>query len=199
MEGSWRQFTEETQSEDTLSQARPWDFTDLQQFTSERSDPKSQQNEIGWNQLFLGRFTKEWADLQDNYYAQKRLEQTDEENKKIKKMTGYRWQVALIGILWDQWWAVWESRNKDLHGADAAARAQAEAREVHRTLRDLYDLRNRLDPHVQACLYEDVAYHNAQTTWFNQNWIAIHEPMIRANLKQITVRTTAGVQSIRRF
>lgn len=114
-------------------------------------------------------------------------------------MTGHRWQVAIIGILWDQWWAVWESRNKDLHGADAASRAKAEAREVHRTLRNLYDLRNRLDPHVQACLFADVADHYGRSTWFNQNWIAIHEPMIRANMKQVAVRTTAGVRSIRQF
>jgi hypothetical protein len=158
-----------------------------------------QQNEIGWQQLFLGRFTKEWADLQDNYYARKRAEQNDEENKKTKKMTGHRWQVTIIGILWDQWWAVWESRNKDLHGADAKSRANAESREVHRTLRDLYDMRHRLDPHVQACLYDNVADHYNRTTWFNQNWIAIHEPMIRANMKQIAVRTTAGVRSIRQF
>ena len=41
--------------------------------------------------------------------------------------------LAMIGVLWDQWWAAWKSRNKDLHGADAvqAPRAQAETQEVH--------------------------------------------------------------------
>lgn len=61
-----------------------------------------------------------------------------------------RWQVAIIGMLWDQWWAIWVSRNKDLHGADNLSRAQAETREVHRKLRELYDLRSRLSNEVQV-------------------------------------------------
>jgi hypothetical protein len=154
-----------------------------------------QQNEIGWNQLFLGRFSNEWGDLQDNYYARLR----EEKVTKSKKQTGQRWQALVISALWEQWWAVWDSRNKDLHGSDAKSRAQAEERDVHRTLRDLYDLRNRLDPHVQAVMYADVADHYDRPTWFNQNWVAIHEPLIRENLKQVAVRTKAGVKSIRQF
>ena len=48
-----------------------------------------QQNEIGWHQLFLGRFSTEWSDLQDNYYARLR----EEKATKGKKQTGQRWQV----------------------------------------------------------------------------------------------------------
>jgi hypothetical protein len=82
-------------------------------------------------QLFLGRFGEEWSILQDNYYAQKAAEAAHVEGK-IKKQTGHRWQVSIIGILWDQWWVLWESRNPDLHGEDARSRAQAETLEVHR-------------------------------------------------------------------
>ena len=157
-----------------------------------------QQNEIGWQQLFLGRFSNEWGDLQDDHYAQTRAEAAYDK-KKIKKQTGQRWQVAIIGLLWDQWWAVWESRNKDLHGADAHSRSQAETREVHRTLRELYDLRPRLSTEVQALLYAEVTEHYDKPNWTNKNWIAIHEPLLRADVKRVATRIQAGVRSIRQF
>jgi hypothetical protein len=74
---------------------------------------------------FLGRFSKEWSALQNDYYAQKAEEaETEQLQKKIKKQTGRQWQLALIGLLWEQWWVLWESRNKDLHGKDTSTRAR---------------------------------------------------------------------------
>ena len=157
-----------------------------------------QQNELGWQQLFLGRFSNEWSDLQDNFYAQKAAE-NEHTKQKTKKQTGHRWQVALIGLLWDQWWVVWESRNKDLHGADARSRAQVETREVQRKLRELYDLKARLSTGVQALLFNDVTEHYDRPNWVNKNWIAIHEPVIKADLKRVATRIQAGTRSIRQF
>jgi exonuclease III len=160
-----------------------------------------QQNAIGWQQLFLGRFSGEWSALQDNYYAQKRAEavEMDQTKKKTKKQTGQRWQISIIGILWEQWWALWESRNKDLHGEDARSRAAAETREVHRKLRELYDIRAQLSDAVQALMYEEVTDHYDRPNWFNKNWIAIHEPLIHADRKRVATRIKAGVRSIRQF
>ena len=152
-----------------------------------------QQNQIGWKHIWLGRFTTEWSDLEDNFYARR------PKAKAVKRQTGQRWQVAIIGILWDQWRLVWEARNKDLHGADAHHRALAETREVHRDLRDLYDHRARLDPQVQAVMYDDIIEHYSRPTWFNQNWISIHGPLIRDNLKRVAARAKAGMKSIRQY
>ena len=152
-----------------------------------------QQNAIGWRQLFLGRFSSEWAYLQENYYFAR------PRDPKKPKRTGDRWQAAMIGLLWDQWWAVWSSRNKDLHGADAAQRAQAETREVHRDLRDLNDVRDQLDPHVRALFQDTLNDQFAQPTWYNKTWVAIHGPVIRENLKRVAQRAKVGVRSIRQY
>ena len=160
-----------------------------------------QQNEIGWQQLFMGRFSGEWSVLQDDNYARKAAETAEEQHtkKKTKKQTGQRWQVAIIVILWDQWWAIWESRNKDLHGDDARSRAAAETREVHRKLRELYDLRAQLSDEVQAYLYAEVTEHYECPNCFNKNWIAIHEPLLHADRKRVATRIKAGVRSIRQY
>lgn len=152
-----------------------------------------QQNEIGWKQIWLGRFSAEWSDLQDSFYTRKQT------REKTLKMTGQRWQVALIGMIWDQWRVIWESRNQDLHGADTIHRQEAEAREVRRDLRDLYDQRSRVDPHVQALFHENIGTHYAKPNWVNRNWIAIHAPIVKENLKSVAIRAKAGVRSIREY
>ena len=107
--------------------------------------------------------------------------------------------VILIGFLWEQWWLVWESRNKDLHGSDAKSRAQAEERETHRTLRELYDLRPRADPHVQNLFHVDITEQLARPIWHTQNWIAINGTVIRENVRKATARAKAGMRSIRDY
>ena len=105
----------------------------------------------------------------------------------------------MITWLWDQWWELWVSRNNDLHGADAAARAKAATREVHRTMRELYDLRSRVEGSLQPLFFPTLQEHLDQPTWVNQNWIAVHGPLIRDNVKQVTARAKAGMRSIRSY
>jgi hypothetical protein len=94
-----------------------------------------QQNLIGWNQLFSGRFSQQWAELQDNFYA--REHKPDDP----KRRTGQRWQVTINSCLIDQWYGVWKQRNQDVHGHDAHTRDMAARTDVERRLRSLYELK----------------------------------------------------------
>jgi hypothetical protein len=47
---------------------------DSSQFHIEMERLISHQNQIGWTQLFLGRFCWHWSDLQDAYYAVQRAQ-----------------------------------------------------------------------------------------------------------------------------
>ena len=49
-----------------------------------------------------------------------------------KSWKGARWQTIIIGRLWTQWFILWESRNKDVHGADAKQSTEAERRNTER-------------------------------------------------------------------
>ena len=60
------------------------------------------QNRIGWKHVFLGRFAWDWADIQDDYYA------TYPGINSKKCRSGSLWQVAIIGVLWEQWYEVWD-------------------------------------------------------------------------------------------
>jgi hypothetical protein len=152
-----------------------------------------QQNAIGWDHIFLGRFSQEWGSLQDKYYA-RRAHTTE-----TKRYTGQRWQIAVISSIWQQWFLLWALRNKALHGADARLQMQAERRVVKRTLSDLYDYRNQMEPSVQQLLHRDLAEHFTKTVSYNKNWLAVHGPLIKQSIKRAKAKAIKGVKSIRSY
>ena len=79
-----------------------------------------QQNAIGWHQLFFGRFSVAWGEVQDDYYA------TTINSKESKRRSGAQWQKAIIGELWSQWFILWEMRNGDQHGSTETTRQRIE-------------------------------------------------------------------------
>ena len=156
-----------------------------------------QQNKIGWDHVFQGRFSLSWSDLQDDYYVQQaRIADTD----KTQRLAGTYWQAAMIGFIWTQWFRLWEMRNNDLHGADKREKAQADRTEVERTLREIYDIKCQLEPSVQQLLCQDITDHFNKSVWFNKNWLAIHAPLVTImSLKRVKTRAIQGVRSIRSY
>ena len=153
----------------------------------------SHQNQIGWNQLFLGRFCWHWSDLQDAYYSVQRAQ------GKKKRNTGQRWQTAIISEIWTQWNIVWASRNQDVHGAGATTRQQAITREVRRDVRLLYDTRVQMEPSAQALLLDTLEEHMEQPTWVIKNWMAIHVPGIKASIRRARLQATTGARSLQKY
>jgi hypothetical protein len=152
-----------------------------------------QQNTIGWQQIFLGRFSWKWSDMQDDFYAVRR------EPGKPKRLTGQRWQTVIIGVVWEQWYLVWRLRNGDLHGATETERSRAITTEAHRDLRDLYNQRNHMEPNVQELLFETLEEHLERPTWVIQNWLAMNSTMMRASIKRARKKAITGVRSLRQY
>ena len=152
-----------------------------------------QQNTIGWNQVFLGHFSWEWSDMQDAY----NVTRPDYNPKKSRK--GAKWQSLIIGRLWTQWYLLWESRNKDVHGADAKQSAEVERRNALRTLTDLYDLRNHYAPSAQDLLMKDIRDHSTRSTWNIKSRITINQPVLRTSYKRARKMAIRGMRSLRHY
>jgi hypothetical protein len=152
-----------------------------------------QQNLIGWNQVFNGRFSMIWSDLQDNFYARSHSPDNP------KRRTGQTWQATLSSCLLDQWFEVWKLRNQDVHGNDAHTREVAARKEVEWRLRALYALKDQMEPSVQELFYETMEEHFVHTLSHNQNWLAIHEPLGVISIRKVRAKAIQGVPSIRRF
>ncbi len=147
------------------------------------------QNSIGWRQLFNGRFSQQWAaDLQNNHLFRNR------HHLPTKNPTGHKWQVTIITVIWEQWYALWKMRNEDVHGKDEATRIIAERREVTRRLTAIYDQRQHMEPSAQSLLYPDIRNHLEQPPWVIQNWININGPVFMNSLR--TVKTKKAIQNV---
>ena len=98
----------------------------------------TQQNKIGWHQLFQGRFSKEWTRLQHEFL--------DEMGFVGKKRTGHLWTVAVTTKIWQEWYKIWEARNQVVHGHDQATKQTAKRATAIRELSILYSRRLQLLP-----------------------------------------------------
>ena len=117
-----------------------------------------------------------------------------------KRRSGARWQKEIINEIWSQWFLVWEMRNTDLHGTNESTRVRAEREETERKLRDIYDLREQMEPSVQQLLLcKDLADHFAKPLWFNKNWLAIHGPLVKKSVQRARKKAIQGVRSIRQY
>jgi exonuclease III len=157
------------------------------------TDLITNQTAIGWRQIFNGRFSNQWARRQDEYYARV------ETNRRNRRQTGQQWQTNIIGEIWEAWFLIWEKRNQDIHGFDANSKAEALRRKVEQSLRDIYNLRHQLEPSVRDLLEDDVEVHRQRPTWVNQNWLAVHGPLVAASVRKFKNGVLLGVRSIRDY
>jgi hypothetical protein len=143
--------------------------------------------------MFNGRFCQQWEDIQNNYLYQNRR------HLPKKNSSGHKWQVAIITVIWEQWYVLWKFRNDDVHGKDAAAKAIAEKREVSRRLTTIYDQRTHMEPSAQSLLFPDIRTHLEQPPWVIQNWITINGPVFMTSVRNVKAKAIQNVRSIRTY
>ena len=68
-----------------------------------------QQNQIGWAQVLLRRFSAAWEYQQRRYQLTQRGEDDDGSQTSA-------WQANVILMLWEQWYELWKQRNREVHG-----------------------------------------------------------------------------------
>jgi hypothetical protein len=83
-----------------------------------------EQTNLGWRQLFNGRWSTEWARLQDQYLLQYH-------DPIPKKLRGQMWTSAHIDILWTSFRALWDSRNGKVHGVDTSTRTEVRQEKIY--------------------------------------------------------------------
>lgn len=149
-----------------------------------------QQNAIGWQQIFLGRFASKWQRIQSEYYV-------PHKRRSVFKRTGEMWQKSLILVIWDSWFDLWSTRNGEVHGKTRVTLAQAERREVDRQLTDIYAARQFMEPHVEALLEEDQDTQMKRTVRATKNWLAMAGPA--RNVRKFRKVSLRGVHSLRSY
>jgi hypothetical protein len=136
------------------------------------------QNCIGWDQLYQGRWAQEWANLQSQFGTL---------NTHTRRPTNVtRWSIGLGRLLLDQWVKLWQLRNCQRHGADMAKQSQIRHQALHSELCELYTYRHRVCPSDLVLFHPSVEYHLHQHPSLDaiETWIATHREAIKASAAQ---------------
>jgi hypothetical protein len=70
----------------------------------------SDQNSIGWNQLFRGRMVTEWAKLQQTSLS--------DNGCQTQSLSGRSWVATVVSTIWTRFFELWDARNKIVHGVN---------------------------------------------------------------------------------
>jgi ribonuclease HI len=105
----------------------------------------------GWNQLFLGRFVKEWIQFQEHSLS-------TISNRKPNQ-SGSTWLQGIITIIWKHVHKEWETRNKARHGHDPETQEAARLEQAQRETAEIYATRDDILPEHQDVFYESLEEH----------------------------------------
>ena len=184
-------------------------FSDVSNIPTKYHRLISYQNNLGWRQLFNGRFCLEWARIQDDYVYIQKLKRSTLPNRRrrpgtnsppIRLRSGTQWTGEIIATLWGQWYKVWTMRNASIHGHSQETRMNRQREVDKRRLQTIYQQRHMLEPSVQDLLFPSVEEHLQQRSPNTiHNWLSIHDTTFIQSIKNVSKRAIQGVRSIKTY
>ena len=122
-----------------------------------------EQNELGWNVLFRGFWTKSWRMAQEEEFSNMRSRDVQD--------TGKRWAARTQLWYYDLFELIWGLRNADEHGADTDTQRLIRISKCERAVRRLYDKGEDL-PYAERHPFRDSVEHLLNQSVVNQElWI----------------------------
>lgn len=151
------------------------------------------QNQIGWIQLYRGKWSKEWAIAHANYA---RHCEWDSENS-----DGSAWVQNCGHYLLERWKVLWALRNTERHGKDEQEKKNNLQNSLLPQLEHYYRLAQTVIQADKILLfpYQDAATHLAKTQNLEQlqEWILDNLPRAEASASQARRHSRNGTQDIR--
>ena len=147
------------------------------------------QNDIGWDQLYRGRWSVEWRQQQDNYMTN---------HPDGLPISGSDWVRGLGRLLIDQWFQLWKLRNDDRHGKDQEQQRILRERIIHASIREMYTYRSKVCPADRHIFHESAEEHIQRHPLLNsmEDWLLNYRPMILASVEQAQRLGITNNQSI---
>ena len=151
------------------------------------------QSNVGWSQLFLGRFVLEWAELQQEF-----LKSVPKVNK---KKSGTTWVTKVISIMWTHVCKEWDLRNSHQHGIDAETREVKLVEQAIKQTAALYEIRDNVLPRDKQYFYESITEHHEKepTSRGLRQWLSTWEPVLLRNAQESAKLGTRGMDSIANY
>ena len=150
-----------------------------------------QQNKIGWEQVFSGRFSKLWARHQHSFYKANKLLK--------KKRNGHLWMVAVTTKIWTEWYKIWEARNGVVHGHDLASKNIIKREKAVKEIAIIYSKRDHMLPADRDHLFPTLTQHLTKSTTALENWLNTFRVLFRSSISRAKRSAARGTLSIRDY
>ena len=149
------------------------------------------QNAIGWRQLYNGRMSNVWAELQGEWL--RHISNDD------NKLSGQLWTAAILGRVWTSWRVLWDTRNGDVHGRDEDTRRIATMLQVRRELTQTYKLKGKVMPVDAPAFKASVEAHIESTPGVGdlQNWLTLYKKNLQSSAIEAMKYGVQGIRDIR--
>ena len=169
-------------------------IVDVNKFPDKYHNAINSQQNIGWNQLFMGRISQEWIQLYEDSYERPTIC-----TKSPKFYDGYVWGAAIVETIIRQIIILWERRNKDIHGHDDKEAETLRKERLTEKAKELYThyVTKNVRP-SDYCLFPPDFEHFIATNSANQilDWITSRKRAIKNSVKKWTKHNNNGVQSV---
>jgi hypothetical protein len=153
---------------------------------------RQEQTLLGWGQLFRGRFSCKWAEIQQS------LLMTLEVDRRY--FTGALWVRKLINFLWKFNHTIWDERNADRHGHTPLQNQAIQRNRLHTTVQTLYDASPRMSA-ADRDIFDLPAASRIRDHGPDriELWIRRAKPIVAISIKEATKKIETTFHSIENF
>jgi hypothetical protein len=109
---------------------------------------------LGWRQIYNGRWSRQWAVMQDRYLA-RHFDPIPE------TLSGAKWVAIMVDTTWKSVRTLWDLRNGRVHGVESSTRVQIQKEKTHRELWAIYTLRSSMR-HCDCNILYTTAYEHLE-------------------------------------
>lgn len=137
-----------------------------------------QQNVIGWDHLYKGRWSIQWSHIHDDFVQRHVI--------RGSILSGKSWVLGVGRLLLDQWLLLWKLRNEERHGKDMQEQNRIRQQIVTSELMELYTYKNKVCPADRSLFHDSVEDHLSQHTSLDviEDWISVYKEAIKASAAQ---------------
>ena len=148
----------------------------------------SEQSEIGWYQLFLGRFSLQWSILQQAHLSSRR--------PIVKGRSGNHWTQSIATSILKDWLTLWTQRNQDRHGIDTAHRTHLLKEQTLRELDVLYNMKPLVLHRDRDLFFQNYTQHKEKPTHLIRQWINTYRPVLLKSAKDAKLHSIFNVRNL---
>jgi len=125
------------------------------------------QTKIGWDQLYYGRLSKDWANAMDDLHP-------------ALALSGQKLTTIFVQTIWRHILETWSLRNQHLHNDQG----QISLPDYRQAVQTMYDTRHQLPPETQAAVFtRPIEQLLDQSPAFLRNWITRSNNYIKQQLR----------------